>query len=239
MNDKPINAIDPLSGREPDRSDSDAARQRQRRPLNIPALYGEEWTSFKGRPSRFFVFCLVIFFAALIGSHVYFQAHPEQAAKRVSEEIQKLSQKGFFAETAGGLFLRILLNNVRATLIVLAFGLIPYLFLSAFGPLLNGGLVGMFTAYLQHAGLSLAHAVWAGLAPHAVFEIPAVLYAASLGLDLSQKMTRKMNSAKAAKSDSFAQLLLRSLRSWVLVVLPLLAAAAAIEAFITPALLRL
>jgi len=239
MKDKPINVTDPLSGQEPDRGDSDADKQRQRRPLNIPALYGEEWTSFKGRPSRFFVFCLVLFFAALIVSHVYFQAHPEQAAKRVSEEIQKLSQKGFFGKTGAGLFLRVLLNNLRATLIVLAIGLIPYLFLSAIGPLLNGGLVGVFTAYLQHAGLSLAHAVWAGLAPHAVFEIPAMLYAASLGLELSQKMTRKMNPAEAAKSGPFVRLLLRAIRSWALIVVPLLAAAAAVEAFITPALLRL
>ena len=239
MNDEQPEATGPPSGQDSDRGDGGAPQKSVRRPLNFPALYAEEWTFFKGRRSRLLALCLVIFLASLVVSHVYFQAHPEQAAKRVTEVIQKLSQKGFFAKTSAGLFLRILFNNVQATLIILALGLIPFLFLPAFGPLLNGGLVGIVTANLQHMGFSLARAVWAGLAPHGVFEIPAMLYAASLGVDLCLQMTKKTDPADAARTASFIQLLLRVLRSWVLIILPLLTAAAAVEAFITPALLRL
>ena len=226
-------------GHDSDGDDVRASPEPGRRRRNIRALYAAEWTLFRERRSRFFALCLAIFLAAILIGHVYFQAHPDQAAGRVTQAIQQLSRRGLLTEKGAGLFLGILLNNVRATLIILAVGLVPYLFLSALGPLFNGGLVGMFTAYLQHTGFSLARAVWAGLAPHGVLEIPAVLYAASLGLDLALLMTKKMRPTAAAGSPSPVELLLRALRSWALVTLPLLCGASAVEAFITPALLRL
>jgi uncharacterized membrane protein SpoIIM required for sporulation len=112
----------------------------------------------------------------------------------------------------------------------------------------------------KHQGLDVPRLVLTKILPHGVFELSAVLYSTSLGLYLSAGLGKKAVAAWrkkrgqrygqpppaqdltnflesypewAAGPESLAR---NVVRSFVLVVLPLLLIAAFIEGFITPSL---
>jgi stage II sporulation protein M len=74
----------------------------------------------------------------------------------------------------------------------------------------------------------------AAIVPHGIFELPAVLVSASLGLMLGRAVMLELTG----KGDASAQALILG-RLFVRYVVPFVAFAACIEAFITPAVLQL
>lgn len=131
------------------------------------------------------------------------------------------------AVLAGKLFL----NNLSICLLLFlggaSLGVVTVLILSV-----NGLLIGAVTELVrQQQGLAY---IAAALVPHGIFEIPAFLIAGGLGLLLGRELAAEWhgNGDAAAKARPLARLFLR-------VVVPLLAAAAVVEAFITPAILSM
>ena len=150
-----------------------------------------------------------------------------------------------FGESVGGfvqlfrelpkpqLALAIFLNNTLKTFLVVIggvlLGVVPVIFL-----LVNGGALG-FVLYLsiQHRGVfdSLV-----AILPHGVLELPAVLMGTSLGLLIGATAIRRIfgNTALALRTE-----LALALRFFVSVIIPLLAAAALVESFVTSALVKM
>ena len=158
------------------------------------------------------------------------------------------------------LALTLFYHNARASVIAVAAGAVPFLFVPILDPLLNGGVLGLLVSVAKHQRLDVPRLVLTQILPHGVFELTAVLYATAVGLYLSATMGRKVRDAwlkrrarrdaapstpipdfletcpertAAALSESPAR---NVVRSFVLVVLPLLLVAAFIEGFITPTL---
>jgi stage II sporulation protein M len=148
------------------------------------------------------------------------------------------------------LALTLFYHNARASLVPIFAGLVPFLFLPILDPLLNGGVIGLLVSAARHRHLDVPRLVLTQILPHGVFELTAVLYVTSLGMYLSAGMGRKAAAAwrkrKARRAgleaypdrtaDPTESLARNIVRSFVLVVLPLLLVAAAIEGFITPQL---
>ena len=145
----------------------------------------------------------------------------------------------------------------------MAAGTVPFLFLPILDPLINGGVLGLICSISKHQGLDVPHLVLTQVLPHGVFELTAVLYATSVGLYLSmawgkrpwpqwrrRKRRRAAGDRAGAGRSEFPRrrpgrgsgepesVLRNVVRSFVLVVLPLLLVAAFIEGFITPHLGR-
>ena len=129
------------------------------------------------------------------------------------------------AVLAGKLFL----NNLAACLLLFlggaSLGVVTMLILSV-----NGLLIGALTELVrQQQGMLF---IAAGLVPHGIFEIPAFLIAGGLGLLLGRALLGEWHGTVDAATEA------RSLaRLFLSVVVPLLAVAAVVEAFITPAIL--
>ena len=109
----------------------------------------------------------------------------------------------------------LLSNNLRAAAISVLYGFIPFIYLTALAVGMNALIIGMLAAYYVNSGISLL-IYFAGILPHGVFELPALLIAFALGL-----------------------LLCNIARCFVMHVLPLLVMAAVAETYITPAVLAL
>lgn len=129
------------------------------------------------------------------------------------------------AVLAGKLFL----NNLVACLLLFlggaSFGFVTMLILSV-----NGLLIGAIMELMRQQQGTLFIA--AALVPHGIFEIPAFLIAGSLGLLLGRELLGEWHGTADAATEA------RSLaRLFLSVVVPLLAVAAVVEAFITPAIL--
>jgi stage II sporulation protein M len=124
----------------------------------------------------------------------------------------------------------IFLNNALKTLLEIVlgslFGIIPLVFLLANGIAL--GVVFSLSAQSRGPWLSLL-----SILPHGVLELPAVFLGASIGLMVGSHVVKRLfGGAEATVGGE----LVRGLRFFCTVIVPLLLIAALVEAFLTSAL---
>ena len=124
----------------------------------------------------------------------------------------------------------IFLNNALKTLFAILLGslvaIIPAIFLLA-----NGVALGVvFSLSTQARGLWLS---LLSIAPHGILELPAVFLGTSIGIMIGTKVIQQLFERAAT---SVASEVVRGLRFFLTVILPLLFVAALVEAFLTSAL---
>jgi stage II sporulation protein M len=176
------------------------------------------------------IVALAVFFISVIMGVVAARASPEIGVDLMnffSDSVASGMVQKPPLELAGILFI----NNLGACLLLFvggaSFGGLTFFILA-----INGVVIG---AVLETArsmkGLSF---IIAAILPHGVFEIPSFLVAGTLGFILARSMLAELQSG----GDAAATALTLS-RTFLLVVVPLVACAALIEAFITPEVIRL
>ncbi len=125
----------------------------------------------------------------------------------------------------------IFLNNGFKTLLAILLGgllgIVPLIFLLTNGIAL--GVAWSVSSYVRGPWVSLL-----SLLPHGVFELPAVFLGTSIGLKIGSEALRRLTGKSAAKIGAE---LIQGLRYFLTVILPLLFAAALVEAFVTAALI--
>ncbi len=129
----------------------------------------------------------------------------------------------------------LLSNNLRAATISVLYGFIPFIYLTALSLGMNALVLGILAAYYVNSGTSLL-IYFAGILPHGVFELSALLIAFALGLLLCRRTTQYV---RKNTKGMMKPLLCNIARSFVMHVLPLLVIAAVAETYITPAVLAL
>ena len=75
-------------------------------------------------------------------------------------------------------------SNVRAMVLSALYGFIPFLYLPALSLGLNAAIIGMLAAMMQGQWLLFA----AGILPHGIFELPALVLSLAAGLCLCQNI---------------------------------------------------
>jgi stage II sporulation protein M len=135
-------------------------------------------------------------------------------------------------------------NNTRMAIGVgMLLAAIPLLgsLYAMFSMLLNGALIGVVAVLIDKPPAYLL----AGLAPHGIFELPAIVLAAGLGLRTNIILVKGVVAAARDKESRTVDMLYSSIRdikrAWAVMylILVLLVIAAIIEAYITPELLSL
>ena len=173
---------------------------------------------------------LLLFFATMCVGWIGSSQNPE-----VGEELMKLFEK----EVAGqistdhplDMCMKLFFNNLGACLLLFlggaSFGILTIFIMS-----LNGIVIGAIMELVskEHSALFVA----AALLPHGIFEIPSFLIAGALGVLLAQALIAEWygEGDTASRAQDFARL-------FILYVLPLVAIAACVEAFITPVVIHL
>ena len=117
-----------------------------------------------------------------------------------------------------------------------SFRLVRYFFLPLLSIAVNGLLMGLLAAWYHSNGISLGLYL-AGILPHGIFELPALLLSAACGVCLCRNMCRLVVSSP--KRTPMVELLCDLLRVMLLIVLPMTVAAAFIEAYVTPVVMAL
>lgn len=126
---------------------------------------------------------------------------------------------------------KLFVNNLEACILLFlggaSFGLLTLFIMG-----LNGIVIGAVTEIVSqgHSAIFIA----AALLPHGIFEIPAFIIAGALGFLLAQSLIAEWYGAADTAADAG-----RFARLFLLYVLPLIAVAALVEAFITPAVIQL
>ncbi len=126
-------------------------------------------------------------------------------------------------------------NNLRAITVVFLGGLLSFSVLGMIAYLVNVSLIGVVLGAFKLIGYSPGLLFAAGLLPHGLFEIPALMLATAMVLRIGVVLVTPQTG------KSMGQVVLELLADWVKVfiglVVPLLAIAALIEAYITPTIL--
>jgi stage II sporulation protein M len=153
----------------------------------------------------------------------------------VGQDLMKLFQKevaGQISDTNPfDMFTKLFANNLEACLLLFlggaSFGIFTIFIMS-----LNGIVIGAIMEIVHHDHSPAF--VAAAILPHGIFEVPAFIIAGALGVQLAQSLISEWYGQVDAAAGAY-----RSARIFVMYVLPLLVTAAAVEAFITPAVIQL
>jgi len=234
----------------------------------LKRLYREELAAWRDHYRRYFKYAARALGLGFVGHFFLFSLWPSGEQKALDLVVNALKDVRLEGP-APLLALTLFYNNVRASVVAVAAGIVPFLFLPILDAFINGGVLGLVVSISRHQGLDVPQLVLTQILPHGVFELTALIYTTSVGMYLSAEMGKKAVAAWKRRSGTSTQgtsphacqapnhqapaaplefqetcperlaanppgLARNIVRSFVLVVLPLLLIAAAIEGFITP-----
>ena len=178
----------------------------------------------------------ILFVVCSAAGYVVFALNPSLTNELMKAVTEIFAQSGVVSESGGISFLGILLNNWFAMLFSVLYGFLPFVFLPVLSIITNPVLVGAMAAYYTISGLPLT-LFFAGILPHGIFEIPALLLAVSMGVALCRNIIRLIT--RSAMAVPMVEFLTGLLQTMLLLIFPLILLAAAVDSFITPALLQI
>ena len=170
-------------------------------------------------------------------SEVIAKASPENLEK-IAAGARELPRLSNIQENINAPFL--FLNNTRAVTVIFFAGLFSFSVLGILLYMLNIGLIGGVFAVLQLLSVQMPNIqpgpiFLAGVAPHGIFELPALMIGSAVVLYMGVSIVTPQIG------KSMGEVILELLADWTKiflgVVVPLLAIAALIEAYVTPGLL--
>ena len=167
-------------------------------------------------------FAALIVLAFAVG--LIFPAVPAQVLTLFS---QQMADAGVVSESGSISVPALLWNNLRAMVLSVLYGFIPFIYLPALS-------LGLFAAYFLNNGISML-AYLGGILPHGIFELPALVISLACGIYLCSRINQYV---RKNTRDIMAPTLKNIVRVLALTVLPLLAVAAAVEAYVTPAVMQ-
>jgi len=162
-------------------------------------------------------------------------ATPEEMAELEKSigEIGELPDLSEIQEHLSAPFL--FLNNTRAVAIIFLAGMVSFGVLGIMLYMINIALIGGVYALVELLGLNSFQIFLAGVAPHGIFEIPALMIGSAVVLYFGAALVTPQ------VGKSMGEVILELLADWAKIfigfVVPLLAIAALIEAYISPSLL--
>jgi len=186
---------------------------------------------FREGLSRTALWCAAGMIAAAVLGYSAAKIWPDAAWKMMEAFAEQIEEAGVVDETGQMSVFGLLTNNWRAMLLSALYGLVPFIYLPMVSLLSNGALIGVMAGVYQSNGISVL-TLLAGLVPHGIFEIPALVLSIACGVKLCWNMCLLVMGDP--RKIPFMELSEDILRVLVLVVAPLTAVAAVIESYITP-----
>lgn len=197
----------------------------------LQAEYRKTFDYLKGIRRTLFLVTGAFFLTAAL-SWVYFMtAGRESMTALMQSLLNSLMDQGLLDADGGLLAGGIILHNLRAMVVGVAMGLVPVIFLPLLSLLINAVVIGLTGAFTLSSGIPMGTFL-AAIVPHGILEFPAIFISLGLGMQLCLFLTRKL--IRSPKSGAFMDTALELLRTFVLVIFPLVAAAGLVEAYITP-----
>lgn len=190
---------------------------------------GDFWRAEYG---RYVGMTAAAFLVLLVLAYIAGRLFPDIPVSVISAFNEDIAGSGIVQEDGSFNVLALFTNNLRAMLLGVLYGFIPFLYLPALALGVNAAILGMLASLIDGQWLLLA----AGILPHGIFELPALFLSLAAGLCLCKNINVYI---RKNEKGVMKPLLLNILRVVVLLVLPLLVIAAVMETYVTPALMQL
>ena len=194
---------------------------------------GDFWRQEYG---RFVGMTAIAFLVLTVLAYIAGRLFPDIPVTIMDYFSDAIDSSGIVQEDGSFSMLALLGNNVRAMVLSALYGFIPFLYLPALSLGLNAAIIGMLAAMMQEQWLLFA----AGILPHGIFELPALILSLAAGLCLCQNINHYINHyIRKNEKGVMKPLMLNLLRVMCLLVLPLLVIAAVMECYVTPQVMQL
>ncbi len=184
---------------------------------------------------------LAMFFVVAVATHfalsAQYRADPAQMEKQMAQLAELISEKDLLDESGQLSVLGLFFNNFIASGMAVVTGVVPFIFIPLAALALNASLIGMISAIMATSGTGGLYELVVSIAPHGVFEIPVLLVSTAMGVALCMDISARLLYKR--REMTFLTLLAEIARLSVLVVVPLLAVAAVLETYLTPALMAI
>ena len=190
---------------------------------------GDFWRAEYG---RYVGMTAAAFLVLLVLAYIAGRLFPDIPASVISAFNEDIAGSGIVQEDGSFNVLALFTNNLRAMVLGVLYGFIPFLYLPALALGVNAAILGVLASLIDGQWLLLA----AGILPHGIFELPALFLSLAAGLCLCKNINVYI---RKNEKGVMKPLLLNILRVVVLLVLPLLVIAAVMETYVTPALMQL
>lgn len=159
-------------------------------------------------------------------------ASPEDLTK-LEKSLEELPDLSSMSGHYSAPFLFI--NNTRSMMVIFLAGMFSFSVLGVLFYMINVALIGGVYALLQLLGVAPLPIFLAGVLPHGLFELPALLIGSAVVLYIGAALVTPQNG------KSMGEVIIELMADWAKIfvglVVPLLAVAALIEAYITPLIL--
>ena len=159
-------------------------------------------------------------------------ASPEDVAK-LEGSIEQLPDLSSMSGHLSAPFL--FFNNTRSMAVIFLAGMFSFSVLGVLFYMINVALIGGVYALLQLLGVAPLPIFLAGVLPHGIFELPALLIGSAVVLYIGAALVTPQNGR------SMGEVIIELMADWAKIfvglVVPLLAVAALVEAYITPGIL--
>ena len=189
---------------------------------------------FIGKDMRWIVLgTVVIFIALIVLTDLFFMKHTDmmtQLLQEFQETLKDIAPDGTISAPL------LFLNNLKACLIAMATGLIPFLFIPVLVLGVNAVVMGAVASMYRMAGMSVVSMYLFGILPHGIFELPAILLSISMGLYLCYCLVKRICEGRYNRGI-VKEALGNMMRTLLTLIIPLLAVAAVIETYVTPILM--
>ncbi|AKF94485.1 stage II sporulation protein M [Brevibacillus laterosporus] len=201
-------------------------------------LYAQEWEHFRKDYKKGF---WILTFVSLVIAVVFYMLivkNPQTVKELLTTLAQAFEAKGIKSGgTPTNFFWSIFKNNTQATLLSVVIGIIPLIVLPAFS-----GIITISTISILLASVAIQNQPWIdilvyGILPHGIIEMIAIFLSGSVGIFLSLTVFRRLFS-RNRHQYSVKNAILQSLKTYILVILPLVLLAALIEGYVTPILIH-
>ena len=183
------------------------------------------------------LWCTVAFLALAVAAGLVFGLFAQEAKAIVESFMAEVQQSGLLQEDGSISPLALLGNNLQATLTAAVMGFVPFVFLPVFSLVVNSVVIGAVLALSGSMGMPVWQMVLLGLAPHGIFEVPAITLGIAMGIYLCRQMNGVLR--KRPGTPRLEAILPHLVRVAVFGVVPLLVLAALVETYVTPLLLGL
>jgi len=203
----------------------------------VKKYYLNEWLFFRKKLFPIFVILSLVFISMAYVYYDYYIYHPDRARNIVPSYGKTFHKGSSVRENEFVLIVRLFFKNLIFTLGATVSGFIPFLFLPAAAivslSVATGIVLSANELFLKLDQFSL----FMSIAPHGIFEIPAIIYASSIGIYLTIQTSKMIIPKFRSKAPSHQIFCKEASRSYILIVVPLLMTAAFVEALVTPNLL--
>lgn len=143
---------------------------------------------------------------------------------------QNIANSGIMDNDGKIHLLPLLGSNLRAAILTISYGVIPFIYLPALSLGVNSLLLGFFAAYYVRNGMSMLFYL-AAIIPHGIFELPALVLSIALGLYLCKAVSNyAQNNVKGTVSTAVMNIM----RVFLLRAAPLFILASILESYVTP-----